>query len=932
MRFCIWRSAIKRKRLLAVLALAFVPFALLLGGPPRTGAFIPPGIQDFNLDTVQCLLATYPPDGTSPNPQNGFPQVCGVAEALGIGSAVTRSMAVGLIAGNRLANVYAYNGPGWVMQSDAAIPNGTTVGDIAVAWDFFQDGLLDIVGDDSNCGGPPNQCGTPLNLSNTTPEAYVEQTLAWGPGTGCAGEDESYLSQEVPGAAAMIPYVRYRACIDTVFMMGRYRIDLMPPVPVNLVTFSPNWSPAGTQMGLPVLSGAPYSPTTLPVGKDSPLVSITHTNAPYTSNPAAPGLYALWMAEVSNEDEANRAINFVLTTSCKAIGNPPTQADADADCQPDALEQPGVCNDTGWPTVPATTDPTRMDSDGDGIPDGIEVAWGSGPCRADTDGDGRTDLEEMVGPTQFLSDPTKPDTDGDGVLDGGLKLDLHSIDTNADGCREAGPPDGRPDFPDVNGDGICDTGVQIVNLDPNGTSHVRIGYKIVGSDIKPDNVINGGRDNCPSVANPDQVNTDLDSSTTWGHGDLYGDACDTDDDNDGIVDDAELSFKWDAGAHQCFNVPPLPGTATPLNPLNPDTDGDGVLDGPECEAGSNPADAGDSPGAPRAADDPDKDGVSNAYETFKRTQSFSDQPPPAPVGNEDVDGDTLIGQNDPDSDGDGLSDGCEVYVTGTNPMMPDSDGNGTNDPSEANLTARIATYCGSATDLDGDGVTNDLDNCLFASNADQANTNPAIGNGKGIAGDDATVSWNRVNDKRGDACDGDRDNDGLPNSIDPDPFGDITYDDNGNGNACPPIGTDAADDGPSWDANCNGRLDGREVECAGAFPDMPAGWASADADGDGLNNKWEFCKWGTNPNVVDSDGDGRGDCVEAADVDGDILVDFVSDVIRYAKAILLAPTVFGQDGDFDIDGNNHLDFTGDVIQEAKFALIGTPGKASGICK
>jgi hypothetical protein len=56
--------------------------------------------------------------------------------------------------------------------------------------------------------------------------------------------------------------------------------------------------------------------------------------------------------------------------------------------------------------------------------------------------------------------------------------------------------------------------------------------------------------------------------------------------------------------------------------------------------------------------------------------------------------------------------------------------------------------------------------------------------------------------------------------------------------------------------------------------------------------------------VLDSDGDSpappaksRGDCVEAADV----------------------------------DGNGNLDFTGDVTWEAQFGLIGTPGTPTGIC-
>ena len=60
-----------------------------------------------------------------------------------------------------------------------------------------------------------------------------------------------------------------------------------------------------------------------------------------------------------------------------------------------------------------------------------------------------------------------------------------------------------------------------------------------------------------------------------------------------------------------------------------------MLDGVECALGSNPLDAADSPGAPGAANDPDKDGLSNANETAYRTQGFSG------TVSEDVDGDTL---------------------------------------------------------------------------------------------------------------------------------------------------------------------------------------------------------------------------------------------------------------------------------------------------
>jgi hypothetical protein len=86
------------------------------------------------------------------------------------------------------------------------------------------------------------------------------------------------------------------------------------------------------------------------------------------------------------------------------------------------------------------------------------------------------------------------------------------------------------------------------------------------------------------------------------------------------------------------------------------------------------------------------------------------------------------------------------------------------------------------------------------------------------------------------------------------------------------------------------------------------------------------CGWGTSPNVVDTDGDTRGDCKQAADVDGNGLVSFVGDTIYYAQAVLLPPGSFGKTMDFDIDKNGLVDFVGDVMQEAWFALI------TGQCK
>jgi hypothetical protein len=920
------------KKLVLVGGLALVlALGLIAGRGTPTKAFVVPGIQDFNLDLVNCLVAGGS-DTVSPDPEAGYPQICAAGEDKSPGGATSYSTAIGLIAGNRQGLPYVYSGPGWVLQPDASVPNGTIVGDVASTIDIYADGLKDVLGNASNCGGPPNSCGTALTLPTTAPEDYVKQTLAWSTTSGCDGTDETNLNDILPGASAMTPYIRYRACLTTLYLQGKYRLDIKAvngvTTPLNLVNLTLNWQPT-TIVNLISLGGEAASPSSGLLTQDTPQASISHTDAPYAANPPAPGLYVRWMTEISNEDAADRALNWVYSTSCKVItGSVPALVDGDADCLAT------VANPGG----PADTNDAIADQDGDGLLDGVEVAWGSNPLLADTDLDGRTDAEEMVGPTQLLTNPKVADTDIDGVPDGGLTLDANG--------------DGVPDCPDANGDGkgnsalcpqldVADTGIS-ANLDTSldGSSHRRVGFRIVGWDIQPDKA---GTDNCPGIPNGPAIpgpggdiqnNFDLDSASSWGHGDLYGDACDSDDENDNFPDAAEPTFQWDAGAHQCANDKDLPGGPTALSLLNPDSDGDGVLDGSECWGGSNPFDAGDTPGAPATTGTPaDKDALNNAMEIDRRTEGFSDQPPPAPIGVEDIDGDGKLGKSDSDSDADGLSDGCETFVTGTSPMRPDSDSNGTPDGSESNLVGPgkpITLHCKNLEDMDNDGVTDDTDNCPFVANgpadpSNQVNTDPKIGNGKGIAGDDITVPWSVKTDKKGDACDGDLDNDGTKNASDTEPGGpggDITYDDG------PAVGGDgtwkgAGDDGPSWDTNVDAKLDG-VAACAGSL----GAWGSLDSDGDGLLNSLEFCKWGSSPlfGRVDSDGDGVGDCKEVADVDGNNVVNFPGDVIYYAKAILLPPASFGQDGDFDLDGNNTLNFPGDVIQEAKFGLI------AGLCK
>ena len=248
-------------------------------------------------------------------------------------------------------------------------------------------------------------------------------------------------------------------------------------------------------------------------------------------------------------------------------------------------------------------------------------------------------------------------------------------------------------------------------------------------------------------------------------------------------------------------------------------------------------------------------------------------------------------------------------------------------------------------DGDCDGVVGSVDNCPLLPNPNQRNSDNVIGNGATLAQQgkvDVTVP---NADSLGDACDDDMDNDGIPNDSDPHPGGDITYDDNNNGNPCQNMGTDAADNGPSWDWNCNGVLDGREViggPCAtGKLLTNPDG----DDDNDGLLNTWEVCKWGTyaypstsplcpaavgcapvGANPQDTDGDGIKDCKEAVDTDGNGVVDFGGDALNSARATLLPAGIgagkFGKDGDFDLNGNGVLlgDYGKDTLTTAKMAL------------
>jgi hypothetical protein len=80
-------------------------------------------------------------------------------------------------------------------------------------------------------------------------------------------------------------------------------------------------------------------------------------------------------------------------------------------------------------TALAATALTQGDDDGDGLSNSQELALGTDPKNPDTDGDGLPDGVEV---NQYSTDPKNKDTDGDTLTDGREVNDLHTSPKNPD--------------------------------------------------------------------------------------------------------------------------------------------------------------------------------------------------------------------------------------------------------------------------------------------------------------------------------------------------------------------------------------------------------------------------------------------------------------------------------------------------------------------
>ncbi len=558
--------------------------------------------------------------------------------------------------------------------------------------------------------------------------------------------------------------------------------------------------------------------------------------------------------------------------------------------------------------LPANDGP---DADGDGICDLSDSC--EGPLL-DDDGDGVVNncdnCPSVANPGQENTDGAPdggdacdPDDDGDGVADGDDAAPLNSRicqDVDADGCDDCAvtataSPDN--DGPDADGDGICDA------TDP-----------CLGAAVDQDSDgVFDACDNCPSVFNPGQENTDRAPDG--------GDACDADDDNDGVLDVQDGSPTdprscRDEDLDGCDDCSVM-GVANPASD-GPDADGDGICDsGDEDTDGDGVPDGQDlapldasrcfdrdedtcddcASGAlsPRNdGSDRDGDGLCDAGEVIYHSDpndadSDDDGVPDGdePEWNVDSDGDGWVNALDPDSDNDGLFDGTELGLgcsaratdRSRGVCVPSADPANTSDPLRADRDAELP-------DNDGDGLSDALEE-LLGSDPHDADSD-----------DDGLQDGQEPNPYA------DSDGDGLINILDVDSDNDGLFDGTEMGADCAGAGTDRSrghcrPDGDSaatttsplrWDTDGGGVSDGSEdfnlngvVEAGEGEPN----WASddvalSDSDGDGLSDGMEVAL-GTDPNDQDSDDDGLLDGEEpnpSDDHDGDGWVnalDFDSD-------------------------------------------------------
>jgi hypothetical protein len=219
-----------------------------------------------------------------------------------------------------------------------------------------------------------------------------------------------------------------------------------------------------------------------------------------------------------------------------------------------------------------------------------------------------------------------------------------------------------------------------------------------------EDTIENSVDNCPDVYNVSQVDIDDDG---------LGDACDSDRDGDGHLNDDD-DFPIDAGEWEDTDEDGLGDNA------DFDDDGDGVVDSMDAYP-HDPAEFADTDGdgiGDNADADDDGDGVDDDDDLFPRN----------PAETTDNDNDRIGDNSDPDDDNDGVDDAEDAFPLDAGESK-DSDGDGVGDNADP--------------DDDNDGVADEDDFYPLDSSKWEGEEEPAANISTPSSGNDEKRSGTR---------------------------------------------------------------------------------------------------------------------------------------------------------------------------------------------
>ncbi len=503
----------------------------------------------------------------------------------------------------------------------------------------------------------------------------------------------------------------------------------------------------------------------------------------------------------------------------QALGTDPTRQDTDGDGLPDAFE----ANSPGY-------NPLDMDADGDFLSDAAEFGAGTDPSEPDSDSDGLTDFIEV----SKGYNPLSGDTDQGGVWDGEEVL-----------VDKTDPIDPADDAFDSDDDGTTYFCEQQLGTNPFASDS--------DGDWLPDGQENANLD-ClwqPELGETDPANADTDGDGLddgWEVMVYETDPFVPDTDGDGLTDGEEHLLRLTQ--FEC------------LDPANEDSDRDGLLDSEEIQ-GAVPS----SPCYP----DTDEDGIFDISELFDQTG------PADPT------------QHAPDPDNDGLSDDFEQQKVGSKPDDPDTDGDGLNDAQELLPLDDGFVTAPLDADTDDDGILDGKEGGILVEGYLSGGTSPVAWDSDKDAlsdGQEKGLTAPQKSPKDPDATDpakfkADSQQSTTTNPLDND-TDDDTLDDGEEDKDLDGKQDNSETDPDLFDTDGDGMDDAWEtaywspVVCAGApggpLDPLDAGDKYLDNDNDGLSNfkeyqltkivKGEIIKNQTNPCKVDTDGDGLGDKTE----------------------------------------------------------------------